>query len=179
MRTAARSGGQLPSGGFSHLQQSSISHPAPSHQPSNSTGLPPPSFNHAFAGGHPNNVNPFAPTSNLNGLVGGFGPGGGLNGGGTGLASREAQMGFAHGAALQQQQQQREQLRRTSGGGTKNQMKSRIREVWRSNFAQEMAIIRELIEDYPNVSMVGPFSSRKLQMTIHLRWNPNPVANFI
>lgn len=38
-------------------------------------------------------------------------------------------------------------------------MKSRIREVWRSNFAQEMAVIRELIEDFPNVSMVGPFSS--------------------
>ena len=158
MKAASRFGGQIPTGGFPHLQQSSSTHQTPSHQPSNSTGLPPPSFGQAFAQGQPNaNVNPFAPASSLNGLPGGFGPGTSLNGSGTGLASREAQMGFAHGAALQQQQQQREQMRRTSGGGAKAQLKSRIRDVWRRNLAQEMALMRELIDRYPYVSMVGPF----------------------
>lgn len=157
MKAAGRFGNQIASGPFSHVQPSNPSHPAPSHQSSNSTGLPPPSFGQAFAPAHSNaNLNPFDPASNLNGLASGFGPGNGLNAGGTGLASREAQMGFAHGAVLQQQQQQREQLRRTSGGGSKAQLKSRIRDVWRGNLAQEMALMRELIEKYPYVSMVCP-----------------------
>ena len=59
-------------------------------------------------------------------------------------------MGFAHGAAMQEQQA----LRRSSGG-TKGQMKSRIRDVWQSNLAQEMDTLRGLVEDYPYVSMVG------------------------
>lgn len=157
MKTSGRFSGQLP---FQHLQQSNLPHHAPSHQPSNSAGLPPPSFNHAFGQGNPNaNINPFAPTGNLSGLAGGFGPGGGLGAGGTGLASREAQMGFAHGAALQQQQQAREQMRRSSGGVSKAQLKSRIRDVWRGNLAQEMQVLRELVEKYPYISMVGPYSN--------------------
>lgn len=133
------------------------------HQTSNSGALPPPSFHHGFG-----QANPFAPTGNLNGLAGGFGPGGGLRAGGTGLASREAMMGFQHGAELQQQQQAREQMRRGSGGGSKGQSKSRIRDVWRGNMAQEMEELRTLIERYPYISMVGPvFHKRDVLTLLH------------
>ena len=65
---------------------------------------------------------------------------------GTGLASQEAQMRFAHGAAIQQQQAEAAGMR---GAGA-----TRIREVWANNLAQEMDIIRNLIDKYPFVSMV-------------------------
>ena len=152
----ARYNSQLPSGAFSHLQQSNLSHHSPQHQASNSGGFPPPSVHHSFTQG---SSNPFAPTGNINGLAGGFGPGGGLGAGGTGLASREAQMGFAHGAFLQQQQQTREQVRRGSGGATKAALKTRIRDVWRGNLDQEMQILRGLVDKYQYISMVGPYSS--------------------
>ena len=148
-------GPQAASGAFSHMQQSSIPSHTSQHQSSNSVGLPPPSF-HQFSHGNPNTVNPFAPTGNLNGLAGGFGPGGGLGAGGTGLASREAVMGFQHGALLQQQQQAKEQMRRGSGGGSRAQMRSRIRDVWRGNLAQELQTLRSLVDQYPYISMVGP-----------------------
>lgn len=93
----------------------------------------------------------------MNGLAGGFGPGTGFGGSGTGLASREAQEGFAHGAALQQQAA-RDQLRRANGSVSKIQQKSRIRDVWRGNLAQEMQQLRELVDQYPYISMVRPFS---------------------
>ena len=70
------------------------------------------------------------------------------------MASHAAVMGFAHGAAIQQQQQQREALRRSSVG-LKGQMKSRIRDVWASNLAQEMQNLRDLVEKYPYISMVS------------------------
>ena len=162
-----RFGGQtLASGPFApHLQQSNIASPNLQHQPSNSGGLPPPSFNHGFGQGNPNNISPFAPTGNINGLAGGFGPGGGLGTGGTGLASREAVMGFQHGAQLQLQQQARDQIRRGSGVGvgTKAQMKSRIRDVWRGNLNQELRTLRDLVDRFPYISMVNiPFRSCSL-----------------
>jgi len=156
MKTASRFGGQMPGGIFPHVQNNNVPQHTSQYQSSNSTGLPPPSFNHAFSQGSPN-ANPFAPTGNMNGLAGGFGPGTGFGAGGTGLASREAQEGFAHGAALQQQAA-RDQMRRTSGVVSKIQQKSRIRDVWRGNLAQEMQLLRELVEKYPYISMVGPFS---------------------
>ena len=69
-------------------------------------------------------------------------------------------MGFAHGAAIQQQQA-RDAMRRSSGGaaGGKHQMKGRIRDVWRHNLAQEMQILRVLVEKYPYISMVCEISS--------------------
>ena len=155
----SRFGPQVLSGGpFSHLQQSHLQHHNPQHQPSGSAGLPPPSFNshHGFGQGNPNSsISPFAPTGATNGLVGGFGTGGGLSGGRTGLASEAAVAGFAHGAAMQQQQA-RDALRRSSGGVAvgKHQMKGRIRDVWRHNLAQEMQILRALVEKYPYISMV-------------------------
>ena len=150
-------GPQVNSGAFSHLQQQNFPSHTPQHQSSNSVGLPPPSF-HQLSHGNPNTVNPFAPTGNLNGLAGGFGPGGGLGTGGTGLASREAVMGFQHGALLQQQQQAKEQMRRGSGAGSRAQMKSRIRDVWRGNLAQELQTLRSLVDQYPYISMVWLYS---------------------
>ena len=141
---------------FQHLQQAQLHHHSSQHQPPGSGGLPPPSFNshHNFAQAHANSsINPFAPTGNTNGLAAGFGSGGGLGGGGTGLASHAAVMGFAHGAQIQQRQ---EAMRRGSGGvGGKGQMKGRIRDVWRNNLAQEMHILRGLVEKYPYISMVS------------------------
>lgn len=167
--SSSRFGGpQAASGTFSHLQQSNIPSHSSLHQSSNSGGLPPPSFHQGFAHGNPNTVNPFAPTGNLNGLAGGFGPGGGLGAGGTGLASKEAVMGFQHGALLQQQQQAKEQMRRGSGGGSRAQMKSRIRDVWKGNLAQEMGTLRSLVDRYPYISMVRPFSITKHVSSVNM-----------
>lgn len=65
-------------------------------------------------------------------------------------------MGFQHGAELQQQQQIKEQMRREGGMGPKGQIKSRIRDVWRGNLAQEMESLREMVVHYPYISMVCP-----------------------
>ena len=144
---------------FGHLQQSHLPHHASQHQAPGSAGLPPPvlSSQHGFGqGSSGSNMNPFAPSGNTNGLAGGFGTGSGIGGGGTGLASPAAILGFQQGAAMQQQQQQqRDAVRRTSGGGTKSQMKGRIREVWSGNLAQEMQILRSLVDKYPYISMVS------------------------
>ena len=82
-------------------------------------------------------------------------------------------MGFQHGAQLQLQQQARDQIRRGSGGGvgTKAQMKSRIRDVWRGNLNQELRILRDVVDRYPYISMViMPFQSRSLCMwSVHQR----------
>ena len=171
-----RFGPTLASAPFSHLQQSNLPSHNSQHQPSNSGGLPPPSYNHGFGQGNPSNINPFAPTGNLNGLAGGFGPGGGLSAGGTGLASREAVLGFQHGAQLQLQQQARDQIRRGSGGvgPSKNQMKSRIRDVWRGNLHQELRILRDLVDRYPYISMViEPVSDFVPLFSLQrLEWSP-------
>lgn len=94
--------------------------------------------------------------------VGGFagaaaaGAGAGGDGGGTGLASHAAQMGFARGAQMQQQQLHqghdgRLALENKAGAA----VKTRIRDVWKHNLAQEMAVLRHLVEKYPYISMVG------------------------
>lgn len=151
---------QMFSGPFSHVQQPHLPHHGSQHPSSASSNLPPPSFNahHSLTQGNPSsNFNAFSQTGNGNGLAAGFGGTGGLGGGGTGLASQAAVMGFAHGAALQQQQQAREQIRRGSGTGSgKNPLKGRIRDVWRGNLAQEMQLLRSLVDKYPYISMVSP-----------------------
>lgn len=91
--------------------------------------------------------------------VGGFGAGAAADAGSaTGLASHAAQMGFVRGAQMQQQQQ----LHQMPDGrfvleGKPGSIKSRIRDVWKHNLAQEMATLRRLVERYPYISMVGSF----------------------
>lgn len=144
---------------FAHLQQAHLQQQQqPQHHPhaqSANTALPPPSL-----GGHPGfaastntNMNPFtlSGTGIANGMsVAAFGG----DGGGTGLASHAAQMGFARGAQMQQQQLHQAHDGRlaleTKAGG----VKTRIRDVWKHNLAQEMAILRQLVEKYPYISMV-------------------------
>lgn len=96
--------------------------------------------------------NIFGPQSSISSLQGGFATGSGLGGGGTGLASHAAQMGFAHGAALQQQQQAANDAMSIAGQAKTGH--GRIREVWKHNLHEEMAILRELVDRYPYISMV-------------------------
>ncbi|KAI9818397.1 MAG: hypothetical protein M1827_000455 [Pycnora praestabilis] len=149
---------------FQHFQQPHLQQHQQSHsQLTNSSGLPPPSqIAHPFSSNPNTNLGSFAAN---NGLGGPFGGGGGLGGGGggggggiggpgggVGLASHAAQMGFAHGAALQQQQAHEGTGPGSSDG--KGMAKGRIREVWRGNLAQEMQVLRSLVEKYPYISMV-------------------------
>ncbi len=138
-------------GPFSHLQQSHIQHH--SAHTSGSAGIPPPSLaaHPSFVPGSSNpSQNPFTLASGNNGLSGAGGLGGG---GGSGLASHAAQMGFAHGAALQQRQAE-DAMGRISADG-RGPTKGRIRDVWRGNLAQEMHVLRGLVERFPYISMVG------------------------
>ncbi len=152
---------QGPSNPYSHLHHPLPQHHASQYQRSGSAGLAPPSLggHPAFAPNNPNtNLNPFATTVGGNSLAGAFGggSGGGLGGGvlagggGTGLASHAAQMGF-HSAALQQTAHDGVGI---GGADGKGMAKGRIREVWRNNLAQEMHVLRGLIEKFPYISMV-------------------------
>jgi CCR4-NOT transcription complex subunit 7/8 len=92
----------------------------------------------------------FGPQTTNGGLPGGFGGAGALGGGGTGLASQAAQLGFAHGAQLQQQAHDAA----NAGAMQPRGVNGRVREVWASNLDQEMDLLCELIDQYPYVSMV-------------------------
>ena len=128
---------------FGNLQQRHVPHrPQPLATPS--------SASHLGLGNVDGNLNLFSHAATSNSHV--YGNGFGGIPGGTGLASHAAQLGFAHGAALQRQ----ERHDSVSSGSVdwKSMVKGRIRDVWRSNLAQEMAVIRTLMEKYPYVSMV-------------------------
>ncbi|KAJ5223487.1 ribonuclease H-like domain-containing protein [Penicillium chermesinum] len=142
-----------------NLQQAHLQSQHPHAQSANSA-LPPPSVGgHPGFSGNPNtNINPFALSGAgvANGMsVSGFG---GADGGGTGLASHAAQMGFARGAQMQQQQQLHQahdgRLTLDSKAGA---VKSRIRDVWKHNLAHEMAVLRSLVDKYPYISMDTEF----------------------
>ena len=142
---------------FSHMQQPHLSHNNSQHQPPGSAGLLPPtfsahpSFHHASQA---TSVNPFGGVGNVNGLAAGFNGGTGLGGAGaTGLASSAAMMSFAK-PPQHAQSQSRDSMRRGGGVG-KSKNTNRIREVWQGNLAQEMQNLRELVEKYPYISMVG------------------------
>jgi hypothetical protein len=75
----------------------------------------------------------------------------GAQGQGQGLASVAAQQGFARGAAMQEHTAH--QLEAASMD-SKSGANGRIRQVWRHNLEQEMAVLRQLIIKYPYVSMV-------------------------
>lgn len=139
-----------------HLQQSQ-QHPA--HAQSANSALPPPSLGgHPGFAGNPNtNINPFtlSGTGISNGMsVGGVAGAGASDGGGTGLASHAAQIGFARGAQMQQQQLHQGQDGRLALENKSAAVKSRIRDVWKHNLAHEMAVLRQLVDKYPYISMV-------------------------
>ncbi|KAF2756223.1 CAF1-domain-containing protein [Pseudovirgaria hyperparasitica] len=130
------------------LQSSHLPHPGQNIPSQNLGGHP------GFGGANPN-LNAFTSSNDL-GLGGGFGSSAGFrgSGGGTGLDSQTARAGFAHGAALQQQQAH--EAAGMGGLGTKA-LSTRIREVWKTNLAQEMEMLRNLIEKYPYISMDTEF----------------------
>ncbi len=80
--------------------------------------------------------------------------GGVLGGQGQGLASVAAQQGFARGAAMQEHSHAAAEAGLL---GVKSGAMGRIREVWRHNLDQEMAVLRQLIIKYPYVSMDAEF----------------------
>lgn len=79
-------------------------------------------------------------------------------------------MSFARGAQLQQQSGHGQD----SIGGSISHGPSRIREVWKTNLGQEMAMIRNLIDRYPYVSMVRIST---LLLTIPLKVATNSIFN--
>lgn len=135
---------------FAHLNQPTSIHQQASHVQHQNLNLP----NHGFGSmNHNGGTNIFGPQGGVSGLPSGFGAGGGLGGGGTGLASHAAVMGFAHGAALQQQQAAHDAMSAANQARTGH---GRIREVWKHNLHEEMAVLRELVDRYPYISMVRP-----------------------
>lgn len=133
----------------------------------------------SHAQGHPSSQHPslgnpsyLTPNSQLSpfGGNGALGLGGGLNAGGggfgvsgdSGLGSQAARMGFAHGAHLQQQQQQQQHHQQQSHAlgehQARNHAKGRIREVWKHNLHEEMAVLRDLVDKYPYIAMVRKYT---------------------
>jgi CCR4-NOT transcription complex subunit 7/8 len=87
----------------------------------------------------------------------------GLNGGGfadSAFAGQGARMSFAQGpgvaAALQQQQHGQAHHNVLLDHSTMRTQpnKGRIREVWKHNLHEEMAVLRDLVEKYPYIAMV-------------------------
>ncbi|GAM34959.1 hypothetical protein TCE0_015r02889 [Talaromyces pinophilus] len=135
-------------------QQSQSQHHA-AHTQSVNAALPPPSL-----GGHPG-FSAVASSSTANpfglGSTNGVGAFGADAANGTGLASHAAQMGFVRGAQMQQQALHQAQDGRLVLEGKANPIKTRIRDVWKHNLAQEMAVLRRLVERYPYISMDTEF----------------------
>ncbi|PQE13067.1 caf1 family ribonuclease protein [Rutstroemia sp. NJR-2017a BBW] len=126
----------------SHYQQ------YPTHTQAHTAGLPPPSIaNQGFMNAN-SMSNPFSVNGNAMSLPGGFGGAGLGMAGGTGLASQAAQMSFAS-APLQPQGHNS-----MADSGTRGMReKGRIREVWKGNLNEEMAVLRQLVDQYPYISM--------------------------
>jgi CCR4-NOT transcription complex subunit 7/8 len=103
-------------------------------------------------------ISPFASNGGAFGAGGLNGTGSGF--GDTGFGSQSARMGFAHGpaAAMQQTQhgaqgQHNVLMEHPSMRAQPN--KGRIREVWKHNLHEEMAVLRDVVEKYPYVAMVS------------------------
>ena len=130
----------------SHYQQ------YPTHTQGHSTGLPPPNAlnsNPSFMNAN-SMSNPFAVNGNALGMSGGFGGSGLGMPSGTGLGSQAAQMSFAN-APLQQATHNGMVESGQRGMAYKG---SRIREVWKGNLHEEMAMLRQLVDKYPYIAMV-------------------------
>ncbi|KAK2004817.1 CAF1 family ribonuclease [Colletotrichum falcatum] len=135
---------------------------AQGHGPSHG---PPLGANPSYLSANAAQISPFSTNGNVlsgtPGLNGGF-----PIGADTGLGSHAARMGFAHAASLQQQQQQQQQhgqpqhnfaLDHGTAPARTTQNKGRIREVWKHNLHEEMAVLRELVDKYPYIAMDTEF----------------------
>ena len=154
-----------------HQQHSHAQHQTNQHLPPRSSNLPSPSYSThtTFTQGNPSSLlSPFTASSVTSGLAGGFAGGGGpgLGGGGTGLASQAAISGFAHGAQMQHQQQLTREALRKNNAGSRSQIKSKIRDVWEDNLEEEMQVLRDLVEEYPYISMVSPTSGHIIALLL-------------
>jgi CCR4-NOT transcription complex subunit 7/8 len=154
----------------------------PSHAQHATSHPPPMGATAAYLNAQVGQVNPFSGNGNLLGLAGGLNAAAGFGvGADSGLASHAARMGFAHAGNLQQQQQSQQQAlqqqqqsqhaqhappvqhpqhAQQQGHGlvehaTRGAQKGRIREVWKHNLHEEMANLRDLIDRYPYIAMVG------------------------
>ena len=123
-----------------HLQQ----HQQNQHHQTQHNGLPPPSLNAGFGTTSNSNASPFSVAGSIN--SGQFL----ADGAGAGLASQAAQMGFARGAPGQHNNN-----RDYHNGMTARGQETRIKNVWKNNLHQEMANLRNLIDQYPYVAMVS------------------------
>jgi CCR4-NOT transcription complex subunit 7/8 len=133
--------GGAPNNLASHYQQ------YPTHSQTHTPGLPPPSLGSNPGFMNANSMsNPFAASGYGVLNVNNDGSGLGMPGG-TGLASQAAQLSFASGGIHQQQQNGLVEMQRGSN-------KARIRDVWAGNLAEEMGILRHLVDRYPYVAMV-------------------------
>ncbi|KAI6380409.1 hypothetical protein MCOR25_001604 [Pyricularia grisea] len=138
-------------------------HQFPPHGQGHAGGHPPPLGNPAYI--NPNaQLNPFAANGALS-LAAGLNAATGFGAhDASGLGSHAARLGFSQGAALQQHHQQQQQQHHPQQGHgvmvdhpTRNQTKGRIREVWKHNLHEEMAVLRDLIERYSYISMDTTF----------------------
>ncbi|KAH6890511.1 ribonuclease H-like domain-containing protein [Thelonectria olida] len=98
------------------------------------------------------NNNAFS-TAGLNGAAAGFAD--------SGFGSQSARMGFAHGPAGLQQPQHGGQMQHNAlmdhPTVRAHPNKGRIREVWKHNLHEEMAVLRDLVEKYPYIAMDTEF----------------------
>ncbi|KAI9893115.1 MAG: hypothetical protein M1814_000663 [Vezdaea aestivalis] len=179
--TANRFGGPHGVSGFPHIpqqQQQHLHHPSAHPQAPGSSVLPPPSLNSQAGFPSQTSFNAFASGGGINaGLAGGYDMQGMGGTNGTGLGSREAKLGFAHGAALQQQQAHNGIHHGPSD--SRSLAKFRVREVWQDNLHEEMGRIRDLVDDYPFITMtpsvvarpVGEFADKQQYHYQTLRCN--------
>ncbi|CRK27535.1 hypothetical protein BN1708_004424 [Verticillium longisporum] len=119
-------------------------------------------------GGNPSYLNansqssPFSIGGNVLGGVGALNGGFGVGADTGGLGSHAARMGFQQAANIHQQQQhgQGQHGFGADHGGANmrgGHNKGRIREVWKHNLHEEMAVLRDLVDKYPYIAMDTEF----------------------
>ncbi|KAM0334172.1 hypothetical protein ACHAQA_001192 [Verticillium albo-atrum] len=119
-------------------------------------------------GGNPSYLNantqssPFSIGGNVLGGVGALNGGFSVGADTGGLGSHAARMGFQQAANIHQQQQhgQGQHGFGAEHGGANmrgGHNKGRIREVWKHNLHEEMAVLRDLVDKYPYIAMDTEF----------------------
>lgn len=116
-----------------------------SHHPSQHHGLPPPQLAAPATFGQAGSAttSPFAmPGSSGGGFDRGLGDA-------SLLQNQSAQFGYGRGGPVQAHQD--------FGGAQQTQQDPRIREVWKQNLAEEMDVLRSLVDEYPYIAMDTEF----------------------